>query len=297
MELTLGPLLFEWKKEELLRFYEEVRSMPVDRVYLGEVVCAKKRALSTKDIFEVGTMLEKSGKKVTISTLAIVSNEEELELVREAAGLPFPVEANDMSVFNIVEGTEKEVFAGPHITTYNTEDIGFLKRVGVKRVTFPVELPRESIEYNIENTGVEAELFAHGKVPLAFSWRCYTERAFGRTKSGCLNDCLKYPEGMEIKTLDGEPAFTINGTSILSALPLTLIEFTEDLKEIGVKALRISPNPRHTAKVVEVFKKRLNGLMGPEEALEELKRTSPPGFSNGWYMARAGRAYSGPIRA
>jgi collagenase-like PrtC family protease len=298
MELTLGPILFEWNRDEALSFYDEVSKMPVTRVYLGEVVCVKKRALSIKDMEQIGRMLEGSGKKVTVSTLAVVSNEEELELVREVAALPFSLEANDVSALNIIESAgknnDKEVFAGPHITTYNTEDIGFLKGVGVKRITFPVELPRESVKYNIDNTGVEAEVFAHGKVPLAFSWRCYTSRAFGRTKTTCLRDCLNYPDGMEIKTLDGEPAFTINGTSVLSALTLTLAEFIEDLNEMGVKALRISPQKTHTAKVIEVFRKRLDGLMGPEEALEELKPTSPQGFCNGWYRAAAGRKYLAP---
>jgi collagenase-like PrtC family protease len=294
MELTLGPVLFEWSRDKLLSFYEEVSGMPLTRVYLGEVICAKKKGLSTEDIYEVGRMLEKAGKKVVTSTLAVVSNEEELTLVREAAGLPFAIEANDMSVFNIVEGTGKELSAGPHIQAYNTDDIEFLREAGAKRFTFPVELPRESLRYNIEKTGVEAEVFAHGKVPLAFSWRCYTSRAFGLKKSACRLDCARYPDGMEINTLKGEPAFTISGNFILSALPLSLIEFTDDLAEIGVKALRVSPHHRDTGKIVEVFSHRLAGLMGPAEALEELKATSPRGFSNGWYTAAPGRVYRAP---
>lgn len=308
MELTLGPILFEWTRDKTLSFYEEVSRMPVTTVYLGEVVCAKKRGLSVEDIFNVGTMLERAGKKVVVSTLAVVSNEEELESVRKAVGLPFAVEANDMSVFNIVSGTGggtgggtgagtgKEVFAGPHIQAYNTDDIEFLRGVGAKRFTFPVELPRESIKYNIENTGVEAEVFAHGKVPLAISWRCYTSRAFGLKKSSCRLDCERHPDGMEIDTLKGEPAFTICGTFILSPLPLTLIEFTDDLADIGVKALRISPHHKDTGKIVEVFRKRLDGVVAPGEALDELKPTGPRGFSNGWYTGEAGRVYRAPSR-
>jgi collagenase-like PrtC family protease len=96
---------------------------------------------------------------------------------------------------------------------------------------------------------------------------------------------------MEIKTLNGEPAFTINGTSVLSALTMTLVEFTDELVDLGIKALRISPHHLHTAKVIEVFKNRLDGILGPEEAIDVLKETSPLGFCNGWYSASAGRQY------
>ncbi|MBI5560375.1 MAG: U32 family peptidase [Deltaproteobacteria bacterium] len=203
MELTLGPILFEWKKDSIFRFYEEASSMAVDMVYLGEVVCSKKNGLKPKDIETIGRALEKAGKKVAASSLALISNEEELNLTREIAGLPFPLEANDISALNIAAASTKEVFAGPHIETYNKEAVEFLKGAGVRRITFPVELPRESIRYNIGNTGVMAEVFAHGKLPLAFSWRCYTSRAYGLNKTNCRRHCALYPDGMELKTLKG----------------------------------------------------------------------------------------------
>ena len=293
MELTVGPVLFEWKREELLSFYEELTHLDVDRVYLGEVICVKKRALTLKDIEHIARRLERSGKKVVLTTLAVVSNEEELQLVRDITSLPWAVEANDMSVFNMLDPQKREVLAGPHITTYNVKDIECLKDLGVERVTFPVELPRDSIRYNIEKTGITAEVFAHGKVPLSFSWRCYTSRAFGLTKERCRHDCLRYPDGMEVRTMKDEPLFTVNGTSILSALTYTLVEFIEDLKEIGVSALRISPVYRETPRVIEIFRKRLEGLMGPEEALEAIRSITPAGICNGWYMGGAGKDYIG----
>ncbi len=291
MELTLGPVLFEWKKDQLTRFYEEVAGMDVERVYIGEVVCAKKRGLGPKDVETIGAMLEQAGKKVVVSTLAVVSNEEELGLVRDICALPFPVEANDMSVMNITDPGHREVVAGPHIKTYNREAVRFLMDMGIKRITFPVELSGESVRYNIDDTGVEAELFAHGKVPLAFSWRCYTSRAYGLKKSECRHDCARHPDGMEIKTLSGEPVFTINGTSVLSAKPLTLVGFVEDMRKNGVKALRISPHHRHTKETVEVFRARLDGQLTAEEALRELRSIYQEEFVNGWYLAGAGKDY------
>lgn len=296
MELTLGPVLFDWEKEELLRFYDEAADMPVDMVYLGEVVCAKKKRLNVKEIESVGKKLEKAGKKVVISSLVVISNEEEMKLARDMASLPFTIEANDMSLFNIVTPnaellTPNSIIAGPHITTYNVPSIEFLKSIGVKRVVFPIELSRDSVKYCIEHTGIDAEVFAHGKAPLAFSWRCYTSRAYGLNKSNCQYHCKQHPDGMLLKTIDNEPTFTINGTSVLSALTYTLVEVVEDLKTIGVNALRISPQYQHTRHIVDVFRKRMDGIIGPEEGLTALKETSPQGFCNGWYWGKAGKEY------
>ncbi len=297
MQLTLGPILFDWKREEILRFYDEVADMPVDRVYIGEVICAKRKGLGFNDIEAVGKRLMDTGKEIVVSTLAVVTDEEELSLVRGALNLPFLVEANDMSVFNMTlnKGSKtyanKEIVAGPHITSYNVPSIELLNKYGVKRVVFPVELSRDSIAYNIVNTGVEGEVFVHGKIPLAFSWRCYTSRAYDLNKSSCRYHCSDFPDGMVVKTLKGEPVFTVNGTSVLSALTYTLIEFVDDLKKIGVTALRISPQYRGTSKIVDTFRKMVKGEIGHEEGVEAVTSDNEGGLCNGWYHGIAGKEY------
>ena len=235
MEITLGPVLYDWPRDRLFSFYEEVLEMEVDTVYLGEVVCAKRVGLSVADIGSLAARLEEAGKKVFLSTPAVVSNEEELDYIRALTALGFDIEANDVSAIAIAGKRARA--AGPHITTYNAEDVNYLKRLGMERVIFPVELSRGSVAHNIKETGVYGEVFAHGRVPLAFSWRCYTSRLHGRSKDECAHDCLKYPEGLLLRNLDEKPVFTINGTSILSADVYTLVGFVEDLSGIGVKAL------------------------------------------------------------
>ncbi len=295
MELTLGPVLFEWKREDLLRFYDEVADMDVDTVYLGELVC-DKRNLGAGDITSIAQKLKAAGKKVVLSSLVVVSNEIELERTRQLVELPYPIEANDMSVLNMVDTESRELRAGPHITTYNVPSVQFLQGIGIEYVTFPVELSGESIGYNIEHTGIKGEVFAHGRVPLAFSWRCYTSKAHGLGKSDCKHDCSRDPDGMEIKSVEGEPLFTINGTTILSATTYSLIEFTDDLKSKGVQALRISPQSTGTGEVVRIFRARLEGGISAEEALDGLislshKIEGSGGLCNGWWLGRAGREY------
>ncbi len=291
MEISIGPVLFEWKREDFIRFYEEVSEMDVDTVYIGEVVCSKKKGLKPNDIGAMAKLLEGAGKKAVISTLAVVSNEEELGLTRSLLKLPYAVEANDMSVFNMIE-KGRPVYAGPHITAYNAQSIEFLKSVGAIRVVFPVELSRDSIAYNIRQTGIEGEVFGHGKVPLAFSWRCYTSRAYGLTKTDCRHHCALYPDGMEIKAIEGGPLFTINGTSVLSASVYSLIGSVDEIRDIGAAAIRISPSLKGTGKAVQVFRKRMSGGIGPEEAVLELKDALGGGaLSNGWFYGEAGKDY------
>ncbi|MFQ5354416.1 MAG: U32 family peptidase [Thermodesulfobacteriota bacterium] len=289
MELTLGPILFEWKRADVLRFYEEAAAMDIDRVYLGEVVCEKKKGLMLKDIKEVAAMLTEAGKKVVLSSLAVISNESELNMARGLLTLPYALEANDMSVFNMANPAEREVICGPHITSYNVPSLEFLKSLGVKRVCFPVELSAESVRYNIKHTDLEAEVFAWGRMPLAFSWRCYTSRAHGLGKTNCQHNCLEYPDGLMIRTMDGQPLFTINGTSILSASTLSLAGEIEELRGMGVSALRISPQLKGTAEVVKIFRDRLKGELSVAEAEKELRPLSAEGLlSSGWYHGGPG---------
>ncbi|MCK4847264.1 MAG: hypothetical protein KAS88_06270, partial [Deltaproteobacteria bacterium] len=70
MEIALGPVLFGWSRERLIDFYKEVAEMDsVSRVYIGEVVCARRRGLTIDDMVSIGKGLKAKGKGVVFSTL------------------------------------------------------------------------------------------------------------------------------------------------------------------------------------------------------------------------------------
>ena len=46
MKLSLGPILFFWERDTLMRFYADMAEQPLDIIYLGETVCSKRRSLS-----------------------------------------------------------------------------------------------------------------------------------------------------------------------------------------------------------------------------------------------------------
>lgn len=290
INLSLGPVLFDWSREDLLAFYDEAADYPVSLVYIGEVVCPKKAGLTLQDIEKIGKKLERAGKKVFISSLALVADEMDRKRNRDMLSLPFPVECNDPSIIYLND-QEREWAVGPHITSYNVPTIEFLRSIGTSRLVFPVELSVESMKIIAGSCDIETEAFAYGNLPLAFSWRCYTSRAFGLLKSNCKHDCRKFPEGMLIEDLDRKPLFKLNGTQMMSAKCSNLIREVDDFIEAGINTLRISPQFNVTAKVVDIFHKRIEGELDADEAMKRLVPLEKIGFCNGWHHGRAGLEY------
>ena len=66
--LALGPVLYFWSRDDLFRFYREIAELPLDTVYLGETVCAKRRSLRLDDWLAIGRELADAGKEVVLSS-------------------------------------------------------------------------------------------------------------------------------------------------------------------------------------------------------------------------------------
>ena len=77
--LALGPVQYYWSRDDLLAFYDSVAESPVDIVYLGETVCAKRRSLRLDDWLALGERLAAAGKEVVMSSLALIEAESELK--------------------------------------------------------------------------------------------------------------------------------------------------------------------------------------------------------------------------
>src|SRR4030066_1826913 len=105
MKLSLGPILYYWERERVLDFYAQAAGWPVDIVYLGEVVCSKRRARRPADWLGFAGSLALAGKEVVLSTLALIEAESELGALRRAVGNGrFTVEANDAAALNMLSG-------------------------------------------------------------------------------------------------------------------------------------------------------------------------------------------------
>src|SRR4030066_1562181 len=292
MKISLGPIPFLWEKNRIVSFYKEIADTSVSVVYVGEVVCSKRAILGIDMLKTICNMLKDAGKEVVISTFGLMTNQEELEFAKTLCTIAAPIEVNNIGILNFCEG--KETIAGPHLAIYNGSTAGYFASIGVKRIVFMPELSSDAIRsVSSAVPGVEKEIIAFGNLPLAFSWRCYTARALGMSKANCAISCIKYPEGMPLETMDRMPVFNINGTQIVSAQKVCMIEEIDLLSDMGIGLLRIMPHPASTIEIIDIFSSVTEGARSPSDAVNEIRRFAPEGISNGWFYGQPGWEYVG----
>ena len=135
--------------------------------------------------------------------------------------------------------------------------------------------------------GMESEIFAYGRLPLAFSARCFTARRYNLPKDDCQFRCLEAPYGLTLKTREGQPFLALNGTQTQSASVYNLLAELESMPGL-VNVLRISPQPQHTGDVAALFHAALNGAATPAQAARELAPLLPEAACNGYWHGRPG---------
>ena len=288
--LSLGPVQYYWSRDDLIAFYDQVAESAVDIVYLGETVCAKRRSLRLDDWIAIGDRLQAAGKQVVLSSLALIEAESELKALRRlCANGRFLVEANDMAAVHLLGG-EGEFVAGPFINIYNQHTLAALARLGLRRWVMPVELSRATLaQMQAERPdGVETEIFAYGRLPLALSARCFTARAHKLPKDDCQYRCLDYPDGMLLATQEDAGFLTLNGIQTQSAQSHCLIRELDDIRHLGVEVLRISPQSRHTLEIVQAFADVLQNRRDMAEVEADVIKRMPTGPCNGYWAGRPG---------
>jgi len=180
--------------------------------------------------------------------------------------------------------------AGPFLNVYNAATLELLAECGATRWVAPVELGGAALrEVIAENTAaVETELFAYGRLPLAVSARCFTARYHNLDKDHCAYRCLDDPEGLALETQDGEPFLVLNGVQTQSARVQNLLPFLGEAIDMGVDVLRLSPQPRAMAEVVQAFAGAARGTLTPGEAAARLAEAIPAAPCDGYWHGRPG---------
>lgn len=291
--LSLGPVLYYWSRDDLFAFYESIAESAVDIVYLGETVCSKRRSLKLDDWLTLADRLTAEGKEVVLSSLALIEAESELKSLRRLCDNGrFLVEANDMSAVQLLAGKVPFV-AGPFVNIYNPHSLAALSRLGLRRWVMPVELSRDTLAamHNERPDGVETELFAYGRLPLALSARCFTARAHKLPKDDCRFRCLDFPDGMLLSTQEDARFLVLNGIQTQSAQTYSLLGEIDDVLALGVDVLRISPQSHHTLRVIDAFADVLQGRRDATAANQGLMPCMPSGPCDGYWKGRPGMAW------
>lgn len=271
MKLALEPISYYWPRETVLGFYRAVADSAVDIVYLGETVCSRRHELRLPDWLELAETLAAAGKEVVLSTQALIESESDLKIVRRIAGNGrYLVEANDMGAVRLLEGRGPFV-AGAPLNVYNPQTLELLAALGARRWVAPVEMSRSALAGMMRSRpeGVETEVFVFGRLPLALSARCFTARRYNLQKDDCQFRCLDHPEGLALRTREGQPFLVLNGVQTQSARILNLAREVPEMARLGVDIVRISPQ---TAGIGEIAASLKCALRDPGEAAEVAAR-------------------------
>ncbi len=297
MKLSLGPLLYFWPLEAIRAFYREAAGWPVDIVYLGEVVCSKRRPPKGEDWLAIAGELTGAGKTVVLSTLALIEAESELISLRsQVSNGRYVLEANDWGAVRLAAQAGVPFVAGPHLNVYNAETLNLLRELGAERWVMPVELPQETLAAMQRGRpqGLQTEVFAFGRLPLAFSARCFTARAHRLPKDDCQLRCSDYGDGLVMHSQDEQPFLVINGIQTQSATTANLIAEVPAMQALGVEVVRLSPQSRQMDKVVEAFRGVMAGDLSPAEASSRLERITAGAACNGYWYGEAGMDWKRP---
>ncbi len=289
ISLSLGPLYFNWPSARLLDFYAQIADeCPVDRVYLGEIVCGKRGPLTQAAVVCAAERLERAGKTVIWSTLISPVNRRERHLTEELVRDGHNVELNDFGGLTSRDGNT--FTAGPFLNIYNENTALMLQQMGCTRWCPPVELSLQSIsEIARHCPGLEIELFGFGRLPLAHSGRCYHARQHKLNRDSCRYVCEQDPDGCRVSTLDGTAFIAFNGVQTLSDGLQLCTETSESLRMAGISALRLSPHSVGIVEVANGLRQFLDGNSSVAEMVETVRAsTLPLPLVNGYLAGKAG---------
>jgi len=289
MRLSLGPILYLWPRQTIEDFYQQHIDSAVDVIYLGETVCAKRRSLKPAEWIELAKELAKSGKQIVLSTLALIEAGSDLGNVKRLCNNgELLVEANEMGAVQLMADQKLPFVAGPSLNIYNAYTLKQLHNQGLIRWVMPVELNAATLAdilSDAEALGIrdqiETEVFSYGRLPLAYSARCFTTRFRKIPKDNCQFVCQDYPEGLPMDSQEGEAFFNINGIQTQSGRIQHLLPHWQEMQKLGVDLMRISPQPQHTGEIIKRYNEVIKGESQDTDIQEYLSAPACDGYWRG----------------
>ncbi|RKZ98372.1 MAG: U32 family peptidase [Gammaproteobacteria bacterium] len=295
MRLSLGPIQYLWPRQTVEDFYQSHVDSPVDIIYLGETVCAKRRYLKTTEWIDLAKELAKAGKQVVLSTLTLIEAKSDMAGVKRLCNNgDLAVEANDMGAVQLMADQSLPFIGGPALNIYNAYTLNLLHQQGLIRWVMPVELDAETLKDILADADemglsdkIETEVFSFGHMPLAYSARCFTARFRNLPKDDCQLVCQDYPEGLAMDSQEGEAFFTINGIQTQSGRIQHLLPHWQKMQQIGVDIIRLSPQPQHMNEIIQRYSQVIQGISTDTDIESWLN--SPA--CDGYWLGKSGMDY------
>jgi len=295
MKISVAAVPYFWSKQTYLTFYKKVALSSVDVVYLGETVCSKRRSMKLQDWLDIAVLLADAGKQVVLSTLTLIEAESELNYLKNIASQKnYLIEANDISAVEIASQNNNNFVTGTAINIYNNHSLKKLIDLGMKRWIVPVELGKDDLSPIIsfaKQNFIEVEYQIFGRMPLAYSARCFTARHHQMAKDRCQFICSEDEQGILVNTQEGDSFVQINGIQTQSAKVVNLINHTQSLIDSGIDIARIVPiSLNDTLNVIE----QLSMILQQPEKLNFLpdRLENQYEYCNGYWWQIEGMKYT-----
>ena len=290
MKITLGPLQYYWPRNSVLAFYEAMADTAVDEIYLGETVCSRRHELRLSDWLGLARHLQGKGKQVVMSSQVLLESGSDVAWLHKlAANGEFTVEANDMGAVHCLAGKQPFV-AGPHLNLYNPQAVQWMAQLGASRWVMPLEMRHQdlAVVQAARPAGLQTEVFAYGRLPLAYSARCFTARHYNLPKDDCRFSCMEHPDGLPMRTREKEGFLVLNGTQTQSARVYNLLEELPQMQAMGVDLVRLSPQPQHMEQVIALFDEVRRQSANAAHAQHRILPLMPDWPCNGFWHGRPG---------
>jgi len=205
------------------------------------------------------------------------------------SNLDYLIEANDMGAVQRLAG-QRPFVGGLHLNIYNQPSLTWLASLGATRWVAPLEMKHQDLSALIEAgpQNLQTEVFAYGRMPLAFSARCFTARQRNLPKDDCQFSCMDHPDGLMLKTRESQDFLVLNGIQTQSARVHNLIDELPRMQRMGVAVARISPQAQHTGEIVALFDAVRRGTLAPHDARAQLQPLVPDQSCNGYWHGQPG---------
>ncbi|MBA4177577.1 MAG: U32 family peptidase [Leptothrix sp. (in: Bacteria)] len=290
--LTVGPLQYWWPRAAVMDFYAEVADSAAGRVVLGEVVCSRRNDFGLDDWLALARDLRAAGKSVVLATQPLVMSEAELRTLRRVAEQDeFAVEAGDAAALQVLarafaaRPARQPFVIGQHVNVYNRAALIEHASFGAGHWVAPMELGLDAVarinppadRVTGHSGPITTEVFAFGRMPLAFSARCFTARHHQLSKDACDFRCRDDADGLLLSSGDHQPFLVLNGVQTQSAALHCLLGDAAALRAAGVDSVRLSPCSQDFVRALQLFDEVLNHGAAAEAARAEMAALRLPG--------------------
>ncbi|NLK70815.1 MAG: U32 family peptidase [Clostridiales bacterium] len=183
----------------------------------------------------------------------------------------------DLGAYEIIRKTIPDIplHASTQMTIHSPNGALLAKEMGFSRIVVARELSKKQIA-EICKTGIEVEVFVHGALCVSVSGQCYMSAVIGSRSANrglCAQAC-RLP-------------FTSHNDSnacALSLKDLSLIEYLQELAEIGVSSFKIEGRMKRPEYVAAAVSSCVKALKNEKVDTHELRSVfSRSGFTDGYY--------------